>query len=140
LDSGEQPDATMIRSREIFRIRRKTRDDGKVVTFELSTLLDFQGVTLPRRRMNRDFCTRIYRHFDPAADSSLPNSQRFTNDPKVNCPYTGDEMFTREGLPTTDPSKDACSKHVETGCKPRFGENASLPAYLFPGMGLIRPR
>ena len=103
---------------EVWFIDRKSGENGIFIEFELTAAFDVQGVKLPRRQCIQNVCTWRYR--------------------SAECGYSGDAMFDSLGNPTTDPSKDVCSKRLGDGCKVRFGEWAPLPFGAFPGVGLVR--
>lgn len=103
---------------EIWFVDRKASENGVFLEFELSSAFDVRGVKLPRRQCIRNVCTWIYKG--------------------EGCGYAGEAMFDKNGNPTTDASKDQCSKRLEDGCQPRFGEFSELPFGAFPGVGLVR--
>lgn len=86
------------------------------VSWELCNPLDFNGVMLPTRTVQPNFCPWVYRGSD--------------------CGYTGPAVAKQDDTPTSDMAQDRCSKRL-TGCQARFG-TAALPAGFFPGVGQLR--
>ncbi len=116
------PDADPSQERvQIWYIERKSSQNNKSVTWELSSPVDFQGQQIPSRMITQlcDWCMKgEYRGPD--------------------CGYTGAAMFDEDGNPTDDPAKDKCSGLISTGCRPRFGANNPLRHGGFPASGLIK--
>jgi lambda family phage minor tail protein L len=139
LDSGSEPDGNAYYSREVFSIERKSKDDGPEIEFELATPYDLQNISLPGRKMVRDYCFRVYRRPNPTKASAAEPWQRFDYDFYIDCPYSGDAMFTKDNEVTTDYTKDVCS-HTPDGCEKRFPIPLSLPGYFFPALGLTQAR
>lgn len=105
---------------EIWYIDRKSAETGVLIEFELSAAFDISGVKLPRRQCIQNTCTWEYR--------------------SAECTWVPGALFTKNDLPTTDPTKDACGKRL-TSCEVRFnppGQSNQLPYGAFPGVGLIR--
>ncbi|WP_038188350.1 phage minor tail protein L, partial [Xenorhabdus bovienii] len=89
---------------DVYYIDSKTHEDNTEIHFALSSPADLQGIRIPTRQIHSlcTWCMRgLYR--------------------KSPCNYTGDRYFDEDGNPTDDPSKDACSGLLSTGCEPRFG-------------------
>lgn len=102
---------------DVFFVAQKTREDKYIVEFELSSAMDLQGVTIPRRQVISNLCAFKYRGEE--------------------CGYTGGAVATNQDQPTTDPLQDDCSKTVP-GCKFRFGERGELPFGGFIGSSLVK--
>ena len=102
---------------EVWYIERKSAESKKVVEFELSSALDFNGVQLPRRQIVSNLCTWRYR--------------------STECGYTGPAVADSDNKPTSDASEDKCSKDL-AGCKLRWGLDQPLPYGGFPAAGLLR--
>jgi lambda family phage minor tail protein L len=109
---------------ESWVIDRIAQLDNAVMRLELTAEASFEGVQFPQRVMLRDLCQHSYRRWRPAL-----HDFDYTN---VTCPYTNRVYFTNNGTRTTDPSQDACSFHLGTGCRKRFG--GDLPFLGFPGV------
>ncbi|CDG87292.1 phage minor tail protein L [Xenorhabdus bovienii] len=106
---------------DVYYIDSKTHEDNTEVHFVLSSPADLQGIQIPTRQIHSlcTWCMRgLYR--------------------KSPCNYTGDRYFDEDGNPTDDPSKDACSGLLSTGCEPRFGKGNQLPHGGFLGSALMR--
>jgi lambda family phage minor tail protein L len=115
LDSGSNPDVNARWPDETWFVQRKASESKLVVTFELSTPFDLDGLTLPKRRALRYACPWLYRG--------------------AECGYTGGPVANEKDQPTTDPAQDKCGKRVSS-CKLRFGGSNDLPYGGFPGLSL----
>lgn len=129
LDDGADPDSNQMFPPEVYYIERKSRDDRKtgVLEWELSSILDQEGMMFPVRQVVRGYCDFRYRRWNQAR-----NDWDYGD-----CPYDGSRMFDVNGNTVTDPKKDACGKK-HSDCRVRFGQNATLPYRGFPGMGRVR--
>lgn len=116
--SGVNPTADPTRGfgDDVFYIERKGPEDDIAVEYELVSKTNLAGKKLPARPFIQNYCPWIYRGGE--------------------CGYAGVAYFDKSDNPTTDPTKDVCSKRLES-CKKRFGDNAELPFGGFPGVGLI---
>lgn len=99
------PQAANEYRKQIWFCEQKTSENASAVTFELSNPVDFEGARIPSREIT-SFC-----HW--GVNGRYRGSE---------CKYIGTAMFTDEGLPTTDPSKDACSGRLSDGCRIRNNE------------------
>ncbi len=108
-----------------FTIEQKTAQNKVFVEFQLSSILDQEGVKIPRRQILRS-CTHTYRIFRNGA---------FDYD-GVSCPYRGNASFDNQDNPSSA-TDDVCSKRVN-GCQVRFGQNAQLPLRAFPSVARVR--
>lgn len=115
---GDDPDETMEFTQTWF-ISRKSGETQTSISFELSSPADFTGQQLPRRQIY-SLC-----HWAMNGQYRGPD-----------CGYTGTNYFTDKGVPTTDPSKDACGG-LCADCKLRFGEESPLPFGGFIASSLI---
>jgi len=115
LDSGSNPDVNARWPDETWFVQRKASESKLLVTFELSTPFDLDGLTLPKRRALRYACPWLYRG--------------------AECGYTGGPVANEKDQPTTDPAQDKCGKRVSS-CKLRFGGSNDLPYGGFPGLSL----
>lgn len=127
LDDGSDPDPDIYFPVDIFKIDRKSQETPISIEFELSTILDQQGVLLPRRQILRNTCTHVYRVWDGSAFDYT----------KATCPYAGSNYFDENGNSVALPADDVCSKLLDSGCKKRF-PNEALPTRAFPGVGRFR--
>lgn len=129
LDDGADPDPDIYFPPDVYRIDRKANETPIFVEFELASVIDQQGVYLPRRQILRNTCTHIYRVWD-ATNGVFDYS-------KATCPYAGANYFNENGTVTALPEEDQCSKLLDSGCKKRFpGE--PLPTRAFPGVGRFK--
>lgn len=101
---------------ETWFITRKVNETPSAIEFDLGSPLDLQGVKLPRRQVVAGTCLWAYR--------------------SEECGYAGGPVADYANNPTSDPSKDQCSRSM-TGCKLRFGENGELPFGGFPGISRV---
>lgn len=115
---GGNPNANPLEefTDEVFYIVQKTQESKMFIEFELGSALDIAGVKIPLRQAIATVCCWKYR--------------------SEECGYTGDAVATQNDYPTTELTKDKCSKKV-SGCKMRFGENGDLRFGAYPGMRLI---
>ncbi|MBD2826258.1 phage minor tail protein L [Xenorhabdus szentirmaii] len=119
-DGNPEADPTQEKI-DVFYIDSKTHEDNTEIHFALSSPADLQGIQIPTRQIHSlcTWCMRgLYR--------------------KSPCNYTGTKYFDEDGNPTDDPSKDACSGLLSTGCEVRFGKGNQLPFGGFPGSALLR--
>lgn len=126
LDDGSEPDGSAFYGPDTFEVEQLTDENPVYIEFELSAAFDQQGRKLPARQMLRDTCTARYRRFKDGV----------FHYEKATCPYTGGACFDRNGDPTS-PDKDVCGRRV-SDCKLRFGANAALPTWAFPGMARVK--
>ena len=101
---------------ETWFITRKVNETPASIEFDLGSPLDLQGVQLPRRQVVAGTCLWAYRSGE--------------------CGYAGGPVATYANVPTSDPTKDQCSRTM-TGCKLRFGNFAELPFGGFPGIARV---
>lgn len=130
LDDAPEADPDAKFPDDIFIFDQKISHDNVSVEWELASTLDQQGLRLPRRVIQRNGCTLIYRRFNP-------DTGNFIYIGRVNCPYEGANSFTVEDKSTTDKSKDVCAKRLGS-CQLRFGSTEPLPILAFPGVGRTR--
>lgn len=130
LDNGIDPDPLAHYTPDVFTVLRKSLENSQVVEFELGSILDQEGVTLPRRRVNRDICPWKYRTWN-GSSFDYPDAEN-------GCPYTGSNYFDADGNAVVDPEDDVCSRKLTTGCRKRFGASETLPLGSFPMVGRQR--
>lgn len=128
LDNGDTPDPTAHFPIDIFIVDRKIAQNKIFIEWELAASIDQQGKKIPGRQIIRDFCTHIYRRYDP-------NTGLFDYT-KATCPYSGSPCFGVNDAPV-EPAQDRCGKRLSS-CRIRFGQNAELPTRAFPGVAQIR--
>jgi lambda family phage minor tail protein L len=129
LDSGAEPDGDKHLPLEIFLLSQKTVHTEEQIEWACAALMDQEGVELPGRVINRDYCDHPYRRWTGSGFD-------YTN---VTCPYVGTDYFDEDGNPTTA-AFDKASKRLKTCCMPRFGANGVLPTRAFPGVSRLTAR
>jgi len=110
---------------DIFYVERKINENFQSCSFELVSAMDLESVKLPSRIVIQNWCSWVYRRWDP-------NTSQFVYDEAGGCSYTGTNYFDVNDVAVTDPGQDVCSKGVN-GCKKRFGAKSRLPFGGFPG-------
>ncbi len=132
LDGGSGAGA-LVRNftKDIYIIDRKTQENKYVVEFELSSVLDQTGNTLPKNTVVGSYCPWKPRYRNSTNTAWV---YPFGDDA---CPYNGATIYKEDGTTTTDPLEEKFSKRVETCCKPRFGATNVLPFGGFPGAGRV---
>lgn len=109
---------------DVFVIDRKSSDTPEQIQFELSALIDQQGVYIGRTVI-RDTCMWRYRQFNPI-------TQTFDYS-KALCPYTGSRFYDENDVQVSGAAQDRPSRTLNC-CRVRFGRNATLPFGGFPGI------
>ena len=125
--------------KQVFVVERKKIETDAFVEFELSSVLDKEGVDLPRRVVLRNACLQRYRIYDP--DTGTFDYTEAT------CPWAGSDsveggtegpFFDELDQAVDEASKDRCGKRLSS-CEARFGSiNEPLPGWFFPGAGRIK--
>ncbi len=128
LDDGPDADPGAHLPIDVFVISRKTEHNRQQISWELCAPGDQEGVTLPRRKVVRDYCDKQTRRWTGSVYD-------YTN---ATCPYVGAPKDA-EGVDCA-PEDEVFSKRITTCCKARFGANAVLPTGAFPGAARIRAR
>lgn len=128
LDGESDADPNAFFPPDIYVVERKTAHTKVAIEWELSAILDYEGVKLPRRQILRDYCCWIYRRYiDDAFDYTY-----------ADCPYTGTSYYDALGQITTI-DKDVCGKRI-SDCQLRFPGKQILPTASFPGVARARVR
>lgn len=122
-------DSTAIINMDLYIVDRKVGSDATGAELQLVAPTDQEGVQLPLRIVRKRWCDSHYRIPDVDEGSGFFNFEPADG----GCPYRGAAMFDVNDEPTTDPSKDRCSKMV-TGCVARFGKTVALPYSALPGI------
>lgn len=104
---------------QLFLVNAKTAETRSVVEFELCSPFDIQSLQLPSRQIT-PVCTWCIRGWYRTG---------------TGCDYAGTRYFTKDGTPTTDPSKDECGGRM-ADCTARFGEDKPLSFGGFPAANL----
>ena len=124
LDGGESPDGSSFYGPDVYIIDRKSSDTPEQIQFELSALIDQQGVYIGRTVI-RDTCMWRYRDFNPTTG--------VFDYAKALCPYTGSKFYDANDVLVTNPAQDVPSRTLGC-CKARFGEDGPFPFGGFPGI------
>ena len=124
LDDGEAPDPSVFYGPDVYQIDRKSSDTPEEISWELSVMIDKQGVYIGRTVI-RDTCMSRYRYFNP-------NTGQFEY-AKAECPYAGARYFNKSNVEVFTASEDSPARNVGC-CTARFGEGAELPFGGFPGI------
>ena len=124
LDDGDAPNTTAIYGPDIYKVDRKSMDTPESIEWELSALIDQQGVYIGRTVI-RDTCMWRYREINPTTGQFDYS--------KAVCPYTGTNYFDRENNVVVSPGEDRPARNLQC-CRVRFGVNAVLPFGGFPGV------
>jgi lambda family phage minor tail protein L len=123
LDDGDEPDPTQTFPMEVYYVERMSRKDEAFIEWELSNILDLEGLTFPLRRVLSDHCDYTYRSW---------NGTDFVYS---TCPYAGVSMWNRFDEVTVDPTQDHCANKF-SGCRLRFAPEP-LPFRGFPGASRV---
>jgi len=99
-----------------YVIEEMTEETFETVTYSLATPVDCDNAIIPARTILADVCQWIYRG--------------------QGCGYSGPPVADEKDRPTTDPSKDKCSKHT-SGCRKRYPKPAAMPYGGFPGSAKV---
>lgn len=105
---------------DVWIVQQKMSETSEVVSFQLNSALDFNGVQLPARQIIGSICQWI----------------RTGGYRGPYCGYTGTAMFDINDNPTLDPNQDRCAGYVNS-CKKRFGEYEVINFGGFPAAQLI---
>lgn len=124
LDDGSTPDPMQYFAPDVYQIEQKTKHDNTSIEWKLSAAMDQQGVKIPGFNLVNDYCSRIYRVWDPVAGALNYN--------RATCRYSG-AMFDINNVSTVVGAEDACPKTI-TGCKVRFGATNPLQFSGCPGL------
>lgn len=111
LDGESGADPTQEFPIDIFYIERKTAENALAITWQLASVLDLEGLKLPRRVITQNYCQWKYRSSE--------------------CGYTGGAVAKADDTPTANINEDVCGKRVQS-CRLRF-PNQSIPFGGFPG-------
>lgn len=118
LDGQPGADPTQEFPPERWFVDRKAHEvPGEFVEFELSSVLDFSGVMIPRRQIIANQCPWTYRG--------------------DGCFYDGPPVATVMDQPTSDPLLDDCGRRPSS-CKLRQWPDGVMNFGGFPGAGLLR--
>lgn len=114
---------------EIYFFEQKTQFNKNVVEWSLSSVLDQEGVIIPKVLFLKDICQLKYRRYNGVGFDYVASIDG-------GCPYNGASYYDVDGNVVTM-SLDKCGKRL-TECKRRFGDYAVLPFMAFPGITAYR--
>ena len=139
LDGNTYANSEEYYPKQVFVVERKKIETDAFVEFELSSVLDKEGVELPRRVVLRNACLQRYRIYDP--DTGNFDYSEST------CPWAGSDgaeggtegpFFDELDQSVAEAERDRCGKRLSS-CQARFGSiGEPLPGWFFPGAGRIR--
>jgi lambda family phage minor tail protein L len=115
---------------EIWVVDRKVTENRMYVQFELASMLDLEGVQVPRRKIVSNSCTWRYRS-DECTYAKLPGDPGFVAYGTDDLPVPQASVMS----PDEQVRHDVCGHRVAS-CKLRFGASAVLPFGGFPGANL----
>lgn len=125
LDGEPDADPDQIFPKEVWIFEQKMEAHKSSVKWRLSSILEQDGILLPKRVYLKETCILKYRQY---VDGD------FVYVPEIDggCPYAGTNYFDANGNVTTI-DKDVCG-HTLPECKRRFGERNLLYFMAFPGL------
>jgi len=118
-DGNVTADPTQEFPPDVWFIERKSSETREAVVFELASVLDFQGVKLPRRQVLADMCPSVF----------VYRGQY--------CNYTGPAVADELDNPTSNMALDKCGRRLSS-CKMRIWPDDILNFGGFPAAGLVR--
>lgn len=130
-----QPDANPLERfpDEIYFFEQKTQFNKNVVEWSLSSVLDQEGVMIPKVPFLKDICQLKYRRYN---GTTSPASFDYVLPADGGCPYNGANYYDVDGN-VVAMAADKCGKRLSE-CKRRNGDTAVLPFLAFPGITAYR--
>lgn len=101
LDGQPEADPNAGFPDDIYFVERKVDENRVYIEWELSSIMDLEGVKIPLRQVTNS-CVWLYRG--------------------AECGYTGGPVADSADVATSDAARDSCSKTLK-GCRYRFGTN-----------------
>lgn len=99
-----------------YLIEEMAEETFETVTYNLATPVDCDNAIIPARTILADVCQWVYRG--------------------DGCGYSGGPVADEKDNPTSDMSRDKCSKH-RSGCRLRFAKPSALPYGGYPGSAKV---
>lgn len=99
-----------------YVIEEMAEETFETVTYNLATPVDSDNAIIPARTILADVCQWVYRG--------------------DGCGYSGGPVADEKDRPTSDISRDKCSKH-RSGCRLRFPKPNALPYGGYPGSAKV---
>jgi lambda family phage minor tail protein L len=113
LDGQPEADPNAHLPDDVFYVERKVGQNRVACEYELASVMDVEGLMLPKRQVLANLCSWRYR--------------------SAECSYAGGPVAKADDSFTAVSGEDNCSKRL-SGCKLRFGERGPLPYGGFPGV------
>lgn len=114
-NGNENADPTM-EAVSRYVIEEMAEETFETVTYNLATPVDCDNAIIPARTILADVCQWVYRG--------------------DGCGYSGGPVADEKDNPTSDMSRDKCSKH-RSGCRLRFAKPSALPYGGYPGSAKV---
>lgn len=115
--SGGNPNADpTMEAVSRYVIEEMAEETFETVTYNLATPVDCDNSIIPARTILADVCQWVYRG--------------------DGCGYSGPAVADDKDVPTSDMSKDKCSKHT-SGCRLRFPKPSALRFGGYPGSAKV---
>jgi lambda family phage minor tail protein L len=114
---------------EVYFFEQKTQFNKNVVEWSLSSVLDQEGVMIPKVPFLKDICQLKYRRYNGVGFDYIASIDG-------GCPYNSANYYDVDGNVVTI-DLDKCGKRLSE-CKRRFGDYAVLPFMAFPGITAYR--
>lgn len=124
LDGGADPDGSAFYGPDTYLIDRKSSDTPEQIQWELSALVDKQGLYLGRTII-RDICMWRYRVYNTATGNFDYS--------KAQCPYAANRFYDENNVQVTNAADDKPARNIEC-CRVRFGGRNPMPFGGFPGI------
>lgn len=115
-NGNPEADPTVEFPRQTFEVGQKLGENPVQVQFSLNSVIDIEGVQLPRRQIVKNVCTWQYRG--------------------DGCFYSGPPVANENDIRVTTLAEDKCSKSLN-GCRLRFGQYGILNYGSFPALSLL---
>ncbi len=125
LDGEPDADPDQIFPKEVWIFEQKMEAHKALIKWRLSSILEQDGILLPKRIFLKETCIFKYRQYIDDAFVYVPEADG-------GCPYAGTSYYDMNGNATTI-DKDRCG-HALPECVRRFGANTALPFMAFPGL------
>jgi len=125
LDGEADADPDQIFPAEVWIFEQKMEAHKALIKWRLSSILEQDGILLPKRVYLKETCILEYRQY-------IDGDFVYVAEIDGGCPYAGTGYYDISGNATTI-DKDICA-HVLPECKRRYGTNVALPFMAFPGL------
>lgn len=129
-------DESLIFGSATFVLDRLSEMSKTTVSWELRSILDFDGHKLPKSFVNRDYCPFTVRKWIGPTDEDWATYTPTDEDWEMTqavCPYSGPTIFDEDGNETNDPTKEHFARTLEKCCQLRYTNLRDMPFGGFPG-------